>query len=73
MVNYFTYKNEDFTCLKCSWNGKGSELSNGDFSEEHFIGDLDCPLCGEHIGAWQAPMKEEVEKWKNENPDSDLF
>ena len=71
MVNFFTFKRDDFTCSRCGWKGKGAALSNGDFSEEHSIGDLDCPDCGNHIGFWQAPLKKEVEKWKKENPDVD--
>ena len=67
-VNYFTFKKEDFVCPKCGWKGKGSELSDGDFSEEHAICDLECPSCFEHIGFWQAPLKKEVNKWKKENP-----
>jgi len=71
IVNFFTFKKEDFSCSHYGWKGKGAALSYGDFSEEHAIADLDCPSCGEHIGAWQAPLKEEVEKWKQENPGVD--
>jgi hypothetical protein len=70
-VIFFTFKKEDFTCPKCNWKGKGNELSNGDFSEVHLICDLNCPLCGEHIGFWQAPLIEEIELWKKENPGVD--
>jgi hypothetical protein len=48
-VNYFTYKQEDFTCQHCGWKGKGIELGPGDFSEAHSILDLDCPSCYEHL------------------------
>jgi len=67
-VNFFTFKLDDFVCTKCGWGGKGAELKNGDFSETHFICDLDCPSCFEHIGFWQAPLRKEVEKWKIEHP-----
>jgi hypothetical protein len=43
--NYFTYKAESERCNHCGWSGKGSELINGDFSEEHSIGDLNCRSC----------------------------
>ncbi len=55
-VDYDTYKEKDFTCKHCGWKGKGRELSHGDFSEVHFIGDLDCPKCYEMIAFWQAPL-----------------
>ncbi len=63
-VEYDTYKELDFTCNKCGWQGKGSELSDGDFSEEHCIGDLDCPKCFDHIGFWQAPLIDKSKKDK---------
>ncbi len=55
-VDYKTYKEEDFTCPKCGWHGKGEKLSHGDFSEYNLIGDLNCPKCGELIAFWQAPL-----------------
>lgn len=58
-VDYNTYKREDFTCNNCGWEGKGKNLSDGDFSEVNFIGDLNCPKCGELIAFWQAPLKDE--------------
>ncbi|HVM88186.1 MAG TPA: hypothetical protein VMT76_08345 [Puia sp.] len=67
-VNFFTFKNENFVCPNCGWRGKGDELSSGEFSESDFINDLDCPSCYEHIGFWQAPLKNEIEKWKAANP-----
>ncbi len=63
-VDYDKYKEEDFTCKHCGWQGKGAELSYGDFSELHCICDLDCPKCHEHIGFWQAPL---IDKKNNEN------
>jgi len=57
-VNYYSYKEEFFSCPNCGWEGKGSELSEGEFSEYHFICDLDCPKCYNRIGFWQAPLKE---------------
>ena len=68
ILNYFTYKNEDFQCSKCGWQGKGADLSYGDLSDTSYICDMDCPVCFEHIGSWQAPLIEEAEKWKRENP-----
>ena len=55
-VNYDTYKSIDFTCSKCGWQGKGEALTDGDFSEDCFIGDLDCPECHELLAFWQAPL-----------------
>jgi hypothetical protein len=62
-VDYYKYKEQDFTCPHCKWNGKGSELKNGEFSEMHFIGELDCPVCHERVAFWQAPL---VDKEKQE-------
>ena len=70
-VNYFTFIREDFICPYCGWKGKGAELTNGDFSEDHLICDLDCPSCYEHLGFWQAPLLEEKEKWEKDNPGID--
>jgi hypothetical protein len=70
-LNYFTYRREGFTCSKCGWTGKGADLSFGDLSEESLICDLDCPACSEHLGFFQSPLKEEVEKWREENPGVD--
>ncbi len=67
-LNYFTYKEETFTCPACGWSGKGIDLGTGDFSEAHFICDMDCPSCHKTIGFWQAPLKEEAEQWYKEHP-----
>lgn len=53
-VDYYTYREEDFTCSSCGWSGKGGELSKGDFHEQSFIADLECPSCGHLIAFWQA-------------------
>ena len=55
-VDYDKYKEQSFTCSECGWQGKGAELSHGDFSEEHCIGDLDCPKCFHLVAFWQAPL-----------------
>ena len=55
-VDYYSYKEEDFTCPNCSWQGKGDQLVFGDFSEVHSICDLKCPECYEIIAFWQAPL-----------------
>jgi len=60
-VEYDTYKEMDFTC-QCGWQGKGSELVNGEFSEVHLIGDLDCPKCYSLIAFWQYPIREKENK-----------
>ena len=56
-VDYDKYESMEFTCNQCGWTGKGTELSNGDFSEASFIGDLDCPKCFHQVAFWQAPLK----------------
>lgn len=61
-VEYPTYQSESFTCRKCGWQGKGDELVNGEFSEEHSICDLECPECFELVAFWQVPLtKENIE------------
>lgn len=62
-VDYFKYKDQHFTCPHCKWNGKGSELKNGEFSEIHFIGELYCPVCHEPVAFCQALL---IEKEKQE-------
>ena len=49
----------DFTCEDCGWSGKGQALVNGDFSEESFIGDLDCPKCFKLVAHWQSPLNDD--------------
>ena len=44
-LNYYTYKNETFTCPKCNFNGLGSQMFLGDLSEFHALRDLECPNC----------------------------
>lgn len=58
-VDYNTYKEQDTTCTKCGWKGKGAELSDGDFSEASWIGDLNCPKCFELVAFWQASLKDD--------------
>ena len=48
------YKSEDFTCSECGWQGKGSELALGEFSEVHFIVDLECPKCWHLVAFYQG-------------------
>jgi len=60
-VNYNNYKMQDFICSECGWKGKGSELVNGDFSELHYIGDLECPKCFHLVAFWQAPLSDSSE------------
>ena len=67
-VHYFTYRKQKFTCTQCGWMGKGSELSDGEFSDVFFIMDLECPKCSHHIGFWQAPMLTDMEAWKKDHP-----
>lgn len=69
-LNYFTFKRDDITCPKCGWKGKGAELSYGDYDAFNSICDMDCPACHEHVGFWQAPLKEETERWKRDNPET---
>ncbi|MBN1926927.1 MAG: hypothetical protein JW798_13935 [Prolixibacteraceae bacterium] len=64
-VNYDTYKSMDFTCPECGWHGKGEELLNGEFSEVHLIGDLECPKCFHLIAHWQAPLTNNTDYEKN--------
>jgi hypothetical protein len=66
-VDYNTYKEESFTCRNCGWQGKGDQLSHGDFHEMSMIGDLDCPKCFELIAFWQVPL---IEPGESKNPGS---
>ena len=66
-VDYDSYKEQTFTCPKCNWKGKGSELAHGDFSEFHFIGNLECPKCYHEIAFWQSPL---IEKSNGKNKTS---
>ena len=37
LVDYDNYKDQDFTCKHCGWQGKGNKLGHGDFSELHCV------------------------------------
>ena len=45
--NYYTYKNHHYQCKKCTWQGLGSELRQGETFSELF--ELDCPFCCETV------------------------
>lgn len=63
LVDYYQYKEQQFTSKHCGWTGDGSELRHGDFHSESMIGDLECPKCWELVAFWQAPpIKKEEEK-----------
>ncbi len=64
LVQYDIYKIEDFTCKKCSWHGRGSELVKAEMSETHLIFDLECPVCFSLVAFWQAPLKEDENEGK---------
>lgn len=66
-INLNTYKDENFTCPKCGWKGKGSEFDIENFSVKHSMIDFECPKCVEHIGSGQPDLvahKEAIEKEK---------
>ncbi len=63
-VDYYTYKDQNFTCSECGWQGKGEQLSHGDFHEGSMIGDLECPKCGHLIAFWQAPLLDKEKEQK---------
>jgi hypothetical protein len=69
MFNYFTYRDADVTCPNCGWTGKGGDLKDGDYSEAHYIMDMDCPKCFERIGARQFPLQREVDEWLKDHPE----
>jgi len=52
-LEYGVFEKEEITCPKCQWKGLGSELQIEGYSDEHFIIDLSCPNCSEHIGFTQ--------------------
>ena len=68
-LNYFTFPDDEFTCSRCQWKGKGRALTISNFSEEHSIADVSCPQCFKPMGFWQAPTFEEVDAWKLAHPE----
>jgi hypothetical protein len=46
-LNYYTYKEESFSCNHCGWNGKGADLEQGEMFDALF--ELDCPACHEKL------------------------
>ncbi len=61
-VDYNTYKEQNFNCAACGWQGKGVALVNGDFSELHAMADLECPNCFHLVAFWQAPLRDGEEE-----------
>ena len=45
--NYYTYKKHPYQCKKCTWQGLGAELRQGETFSELF--ELDCPSCSETV------------------------
>jgi len=66
--DFFTFKHKPVTCTKCNWEGLGEELSNGEFFEDSYIAEFNCPKCHTEVGFVQFPMQEQVDKWEKENP-----
>ena len=66
--NYFTFKFDSITCPNCTWDGPGKDMKYGEFYDDSYIAEFQCPNCGTDVGFLQFPMKEEVEKWEKENP-----
>lgn len=58
------YKNFEFNCTSFGWRGLGDELSFGEFSEQHYIQDFDCPKCFEHLCFIQASLIENIQNEK---------
>lgn len=56
-VDYNNYKEQEFTCAACGWQGKGNELEEGEFSEINLICNLECPECSHLVAFWQAPLQ----------------
>lgn len=46
-------------------------MKYGEFYDDSFIAEFQCPTCGTDVGFLQFPMKEEVETWEKENPGKD--
>jgi len=66
--NFFTFKLKTITCPNCNWIGQGKELSKGEFFEDSYISEFNCPKCSIEVGFIQFPMKEQMDKWEKENP-----
>jgi hypothetical protein len=65
-MNYFTYKNEKFTCKNCNWQGTGEETTIGEYFDAGY--EIDCPNCGESLpgGLVVFPSLEETAVLGNE-------
>lgn len=60
-MNYREFKQGSITCLKCGWQGRGSEMHVGEVFEGGQISEYHCPKCGEYWGAVPWPMIDEGE------------
>ena len=69
-LNYYTYKNETFTCPKCNFNGLGSQMFLGDLSEFHALRDLECPNCEATIGTFDLSDEKDNKYPKSDNQKS---
>jgi hypothetical protein len=57
-INSYTYKNCEYTCIKCKWSGKGSETKVGEVFEGVF--EIDCPVCRKPVDAIGHPHIYEI-------------
>lgn len=57
-LNYYTYKEESFSCNRCGWNGKGANLEQGEMFDALF--ELDCPACHEKLTFISYPTTTEA-------------
>ena len=69
IINYYTYKNCEFTCIKCKWSGKGSETKVGEVYEGVF--EIDCPVCHEPVDSISHPHIYEILEYDEDENEKD--
>lgn len=65
-VDLYNYKENDFVCCSCGWEGKGFELAMGEVFMDSAIVELDCPKCFQVIGIGQGNISDEEKFLKYE-------
>lgn len=69
---YYSYKQDNYSCEYCKWKGLGSDTEMGDIGCDWNFMELLCPKCYELVGTVLFPTHDEVRKYGTDEEKKDL-